>query len=87
MHFCEPCRYLERFKHIYLDGGLLPARVFRLQHAPSGQCLEYRGSKGTHPSGSSVVLAGPAGQEWPSCSPSSLPSCTATYFRDRVSLQ
>ena len=35
--------YLRRFKYIYRDGGVLPAKTFQLRHEASGLCLGLAG--------------------------------------------
>lgn len=42
--------FMRRFKHVYEDGGLIPAETFLLKSA-TGTCLTYLGSAGTSPDG------------------------------------
>eukprot|EP00928_Gymnodinium_smaydae_P053756 TRINITY_DN37681_c0_g1_i1.p1 TRINITY_DN37681_c0_g1~~TRINITY_DN37681_c0_g1_i1.p1 ORF type:complete len:568 (+),score=109.02 TRINITY_DN37681_c0_g1_i1:36-1706(+) len=49
---CKPFQwFLWRFRDIYVNGGLLPKRTFRLKDTVSGLCLTYTGPFGTHPAG------------------------------------
>merc|ERR1711924_507292 len=49
---CRPFAwFLWRFRHIYVEGGMLPKKTFKIQHVPSGQCITYHGPAGTHPAG------------------------------------
>jgi hypothetical protein len=49
---CKPFAwFLWRFRHIYVDGGLLPEKTFQLQEVSSGFCLTFLGPSGVHPQG------------------------------------
>lgn len=49
---CKPFAwFLWRFRHIYEDGGMLPAQTFMLKEHSTGLCLTYLGPSGTHPGG------------------------------------
>ncbi|KAH8046828.1 N-acetylgalactosaminyltransferase 7 [Aureococcus anophagefferens] len=39
----RPEWYLRRFKYVYRDGGVLPAKTFQLRHEASGLCLGLAG--------------------------------------------
>eukprot|EP00439_Symbiodinium_sp_Y106_P076391 s2490_g15.t1 len=44
---CAPfSAYLHRFSYIYVDGGLIPQRVFQIQEVSSGLCLEREAKEG-----------------------------------------
>eukprot|EP00438_Fugacium_kawagutii_P022158 Skav235756 [mRNA] locus=scaffold803:229726:237502:+ [translate_table: standard] len=53
---CKPFAwFLWRFRSIYVEGGLLPTEVFKLQEAKTGHCLTFLGPMGTHPQGRGVM--------------------------------
>jgi len=44
---CKPfTSYIERFKHYYIDTGLLPEEVFQIREQTTGLCLERLGADG-----------------------------------------
>lgn len=43
--------FMHRFKHVYEDGGLIPAETFGIRAVADGQCLTYEGQPGTSPNG------------------------------------
>lgn len=51
--------FLQRFKHVYEDGGLVPAETFVLKAASSGKCLTYVGPPGTNPTGYGLAALQP----------------------------
>lgn len=53
---CKPFAwFLWRFRHIYVDGGLLPPETFQIQEVASGLCLTFLGPMGVHPQGTAHV--------------------------------
>lgn len=49
---CKPFAwFLWRFRHLYVDGGLLPPETYQLKEVSSGQCLTFIGPMGVHPQG------------------------------------
>jgi len=49
---CKPFAwFLWRFRHIYVDGGMLPPETFQLQEVATGMCLTLLGPMGVHPEG------------------------------------
>ncbi|CAJ1345626.1 unnamed protein product [Effrenium voratum] len=52
--------YIQRFSYVYLDGGLVPEKVFQIQEVSTGLCLE-REAKETRSHG--IVLSPCVGEE------------------------
>ena len=49
---CKPFAwFLWRFRDIYVEGGLLPDKIFKLREVKTGNCLTFLGPTGTHPQG------------------------------------
>eukprot|EP00439_Symbiodinium_sp_Y106_P047573 s3723_g6.t1 len=46
--------FMNRFKHVYEDGGLIPAETFRIER--DGRCLTYEGGAGTSPDGKGTAV-------------------------------
>eukprot|EP00397_Hematodinium_sp_SG-2012_P024714 GEMP01025756.1.p1 GENE.GEMP01025756.1~~GEMP01025756.1.p1 ORF type:complete len:520 (+),score=113.22 GEMP01025756.1:190-1749(+) len=54
---CKPFAwYLHRFRHIYIEGGIVPQRTFALKHAGNGACLKYAGLPGTAKNGVGALV-------------------------------
>lgn len=52
---CKPfAYYLYRFRNIYIEGGLVPEKIFALK-APNGGCLRYHAGAGTSGNGRGEV--------------------------------
>lgn len=57
---CRPMPwFLWRFRDIYVDGGLLPKKTFKIQEATTGLCLAFLGPSGTHPAGRATAALRP----------------------------
>lgn len=54
--------FLHRFKHVYVDGGLLPQETFLLR-TKMDRCLTYLGGAGTSPTGQGQVGLQPCNKE------------------------
>ncbi|CAE7947644.1 Pgant2 [Symbiodinium sp. KB8] len=50
--------FMNRFKHVYEDGGLIPAETFRIER-DGGRCLTYEGGAGTSPDGKGTAVLRP----------------------------
>eukprot|EP00747_Dinoflagellata_sp_TGD_P212596 gnl/TRDRNA2_/TRDRNA2_85681_c0_seq1.p1 gnl/TRDRNA2_/TRDRNA2_85681_c0~~gnl/TRDRNA2_/TRDRNA2_85681_c0_seq1.p1 ORF type:complete len:535 (-),score=82.34 gnl/TRDRNA2_/TRDRNA2_85681_c0_seq1:78-1544(-) len=48
--------YMQRFKHIFEDGGLIPSETFLLRAGDSDLCLAYWGYPGTAPTGTGTTV-------------------------------
>lgn len=52
---CKPfTHYLNKFKNIYFDAGIIPSEIFQLRHKSTGLCIEREYKKGSN---NDVILA------------------------------